>query len=170
LEWAVTPPIALLFGSWRTTLPVQEKLSWTRVIPLRGSLQGCAEHPGLLGLQPLKNLAILGKSPHFFLREKLNSIRDDDEIPAAPLDKLSVNTKFLLDRIGQTGRFTKVVSFCAVFDGDIHGSLPFASVRALACPVSTIRFSHPIAQRWPATGIATIASCTHHTSAFTPPK
>ena len=71
---------------------------------------------------------MFGEASDFFLGEDLFAVGDDDKFSATAFDELGLDIQFVFQCAGQTGRLGIVVSFNAVFDGDVHDSASFPFV------------------------------------------
>ena len=72
----------------------------------------------------LQDLSVLGESAQRLLREDLSAIHGYLENAAPGCDQFRINPERCFQFGGQTGRCRFVVSFQAVFDLNLHYSLP----------------------------------------------
>ena len=79
--------------------------------------------------QVIENLIIFRETAHRFLGKEEASIGLYLEDAASRLDEFDIGKSLRFQKIGQTGRFGIVVSFNAVFNGDMHGEPPVYDFR-----------------------------------------
>ena len=80
------------------------------------------------------------KSAGFYLAVDQLAVDFDVEDPSAPLDEFGADAELGLDGVRQTGGWGSVVSFYAVFDGNVHvDPLVRRSLFARTCPLPFIQ-------------------------------